>query len=188
LPKLISLGDLLYAERYQDAIEAAHAVLAREPGHPGALFTLCAAFARIGSTSDAHETGKLLVHMNSTGALQPEVRACDFENAVGTGNVEGARNILDGWKDGFPDKFVHARDIANAYVQLHDFDNASDWYQRAYERRESRFFESVYWPPGARYRATARWKILTQQPQFREWQAEHDRIAAELAVRGGAHE
>jgi hypothetical protein len=67
-------------------------------------------------------------------------------------------------------------------VALNDFDRASARYERAYERREFGFFRTASWSGAAKYRLTARWKALTQQAQFREWQAEHDRLGADLAA------
>jgi hypothetical protein len=45
-------------------------------------------------------------------------------------------------------------------------------------------FESTYRADDAKYHETARWQALTRRAGFREWRAEHDSIAAELAARG----
>ena len=77
-----------------------------------------------------------------------------------------------------------------------DFSKASDWFERAYERRESDFFEHLYNTNSTgpflsevssdlafeKYRLTDGYKALAQKPLFRKWQAEHDRIAAALAA------
>ena len=58
----------------------------------------------------------------------------------------------------------------------------------AYERRELLFFSGFYrrgWGLEKKfeeYRKTPRFKALAEKPLFREWQAEHDRIAAALAA------
>lgn len=65
-----------------------------------------------------------------------------------------------------------------------DFDKASDRFERAHEHRESTLFIELYSKEFGvqqaafqKYRMTPRYKALVQKPPFREWQAEHDRIA-----------
>jgi hypothetical protein len=70
-------------------------------------------------------------------------------------------------------------------MALHDFERASDWYERAYESHDYDFFVDAYWVDGAEYRRTARWKALTHRTLFREWQVEHDEIAADLNLHNG---
>lgn len=67
---------------------------------------------------------------------------------------------------------------------LGDYAKANDWFERAYERREvdffSNFFLSRYEKSVEKYRLTSGYRALTEKPLFKEWQAEHDRIAAAL--------
>ena len=102
------------------------------------------------------------------------------------GDVADARAILARWTAGYPDESTYATDIAEHFVAVGDFDKASDWFERAYDGRENEVFESTYRADDAKYHQTARWQALTRRAGFREWQAEHDRIAAELGARGGA--
>jgi hypothetical protein len=82
---------------------------------------------------------------------------------------------------GFPDKFTEAELLSDGYAALRDHDSASDWYERAYRRRDPEFFTATSKAINARYRViSARWKALTQQPLFKSWQAEHDRSPLSL--------
>jgi tetratricopeptide (TPR) repeat protein len=118
------------------------------------------------------------------------VQSCVFEIDVAAGDVSAALTILNNWIAEFPDKFPHAvqeaSDIAYAYVQLGDFDRANNWYERAYDRHEMDLFYNIFQIDHAKYRQTVGFKALSRRPGFKVWQAEHDRIAAELAARGGA--
>jgi len=54
------------------------------------------------------------------------------------------RTILNTWISEFPDKYSddirEASDIGIAYVELNDFDRASDWYERAHDLHEQDLF------------------------------------------------
>ena len=74
------------------------------------------------------------------------------------------------------------------HVLLGDFDKASDWFESAYERRDGGFFE-VFYDQGfgyetalGKYRQTPGYKSLGAKPLFKQWQVEHDGIAAALAA------
>jgi len=175
------INDLPGTHRYREAIIVARAILAHRPDDPWGLVTLCHGDVHTGQIGQARQVDDRLRRLKSDSSDY-----CEFDIDVNAGDVADARAILGRWTAGYPDKFLLASDIAEHYVAVNDFDKASDWFERAYDRRESQVFESAYRADDAKYRQTARWKALTQRAGFREWQAEHDRIAAELAARGGA--
>lgn len=179
---LFLIRNLLHGGNYSEAANAARVLLARVPGQPRALAALCASYARTGQTGKARDIEQQLQHVGESvpDNVPSNLEECRFELALAARDLKAAHRMVEGWESQFPDKVRYAVDVAEHYVELGDFARATDWYQRAYARHEAGFFRTVYWPGGARYRATAAWMTLTQQPQFREWQAEHDRIGAEL--------
>jgi TolB-like protein/DNA-binding winged helix-turn-helix (wHTH) protein len=177
----ILIRNLLHGEHYGEAIAAARALLVHQPNQARALGGLCIGFARTGQKEKALAFERQLSGVSSEGVVPSDLEQCSFEISLAGGNTAEARRIVEAWEAEFPDKLPYAADIAERYVALKDFDRASDWYERAYERREFGFFRTASWSGAAKYRLTARWKALAQQPQFKEWQAEHDRLGAELA-------
>jgi TolB-like protein/DNA-binding winged helix-turn-helix (wHTH) protein/Flp pilus assembly protein TadD len=173
--------DLPDAHRYREAIAVGRAILAHHPDDPWGLVSLCQGYAPMGEIGEARRAFDRLRHLKSDSA-----DGCEFTIDVYSGDIADARAILVRWTAGYPDKFLLAADIAESFVAINDFDKASDWFERAYDRREKEVFGSTYRADDAKYHQTARWQALTQRPGFKEWQAEHDRIAAELAARGGA--
>ncbi len=184
--KRLIVGELVMMDRYREAIATARAALAHHPDSGDALLSLCQAYAKTGQIQQAREVN---AHLRQFG--NPMIaQSCDFEIDAATGDALAARTILNNWIAEFPDKFSgeheYATDIADQYVALNDFDRAGDWYERAYDRHEAFLFADTFFIDDAKYRQTASFKALSQRPGFKEWQAEHDRIAAELAARGGA--
>jgi tetratricopeptide (TPR) repeat protein len=163
-PKLQSLEDLLAASRYLETIGVARDILARAPNETWPMCALCIAYAGSGQTQKARATEERVRTMNP---WPPDFWECEYRLDIATGNRDGARRVLEAWAAAFPDKYPSATDIAKGYVEINDFDKASDWFERAYERHEFLFFFLTYFPDGAKYRATPRWKALTQQPRFR---------------------
>jgi len=178
-PKRLLLFSLGWASRYAEEIKLAREILARHPDEIWPLERLCTGYAHTQQISRARQVLQELRRLNDS-------ESCSFVIAMNTGDMAGARSVLESFIAEFPDKFFEAQTIAGGFVEIGDFDKASDWYERAYERREN-FFADAYDPfgptnIGAKYHRTARWKALTRLPPFREWQAEHDRLAAALAA------
>jgi tetratricopeptide (TPR) repeat protein len=180
-PKSFMFLELSKAHRYREEVVMARAILARRPDDPWALFTLCQGDVHTGRIVEARQVDNRLRRLKSDQADH-----CEFDIDMTAGHIADARAILAGWSADFPDKILFASGIAGHYVAVNDYDKASDWFERAYDRRENGVFEPAYDADDAKYRLTARWQALTQRAGFKEWQAEHDRIAAELAARGGA--
>lgn len=175
------LWDLLNRRRAQEAVNVARSWVNHAPNNPDALEKLCSSYAVTVRLDEAREWQRQLGLVKSDDASH--LQYCDFDIDVASGNFAAAGKIVETWTKGFPDQGPPAAFIALAYLQLNDFDRASDWFERAYDRREDTFFMYPFRPEAVKYRTTSpRWKALTHQPAFREWQAEHDRIAAELAA------
>jgi len=183
--KALFLYRLAAAGRYRDEIPVARLILAHRPDDPYPLEWLCQAYAKTGQIRAAREVNEHLHRLKSD-----QLQWCQFEIDVAAGDASAARTILNTWISEFPDKYSddirEAPDIGNAYVELNDFDRASDWYERAYDLHEQDLFPEVFQTDHAKYRQTAGFKALSQRPGFKAWQAEHDRIAAELAAHHGA--
>ena len=111
---------------------------------------------------------------------------CKLNVDFATGDRADALRLLENYETGFPDKGARACDIAADFVELGDFDKASEWFERSYERRELSFFQKLHF--GSRektfrkYRLTGGYEALTEKPLFRKWQAEYNHIAAALAA------
>ena len=78
---------------------------------------------------------------------------------------------------------VDASDAGLTYALVGDFDKAVTWLERAYDRKEPDWFAAPYYkivPPA--FFKLPRWKALTERPLYQDWQAAHDRVAAELAA------
>jgi tetratricopeptide (TPR) repeat protein len=180
----VSINTLLLTDRYREAIDDAKDGLMRQPAATWPMSYLCDAYVGAGQLDRAREIER---QYRAAGGDKPFVDECDLRVDIAAGDHAAARRILKNWEAEFPDRIPNAADIAIGYVYLGDFSEASDWFERSYDRHEMRFFDlAPAFVDGAKYRTTARWKALTQQPRFKAWQAEHDRIAAELAARGGA--
>jgi TolB-like protein/DNA-binding winged helix-turn-helix (wHTH) protein/tetratricopeptide (TPR) repeat protein len=179
--------------RSQEEIEVANTQLVGRPRDTSRLEHLCRAYAARGQVAQARAVDEHLRSLQTDFDTQTDFQRCDWSIDIAAGNRAAALRLLHIWESEFPDKFAYARIIAADYVLLGNFDKATDWFERAYERREpSGFFASFdlrgigYEKAFEKYRVTAAYKVLAEKPLFKEWQAEHDRVAAELAARGGA--
>jgi hypothetical protein len=76
-----------------------------------------------------------------------------------------------------------ADDIVEVYAKADDFDNAARWLTRAYDAKDFTLFTLALTrsiPPA--FFHTAGWQTLSKRPLLRDWQAAHDRLAADLAT------
>lgn len=165
-----------------DAVKWVRKIVQREPNRTDMLDEMCTAYAFSGQIRQAREIVDRLRRLASDTNSRYDFQDCAFLVDVATHDLAAAHRIVEGFEAQFPDNYSRATLIGEDYVYLHDFDKASDWFERSYEQRDGDLFHYVYWGPGEEYHKTARWKALTQQPLFKKWQAEHDRIAAVLAA------
>lgn len=181
--RLYALGGLRLSYppgNYEEASQVANDLLTHQPDRMAAVWTLCVVNAHTGRMQEALRLLEQLRQREKPNEPLTFFEQCKFEVDTVTGNRSAALKLIQHWIANFPDKVSSASLIAGGFVELKDYDRASDWFERAYDRREVDLFTYVYWPQGAVYRQTAPWKALTQRPAFREWQAVHDQLAAEL--------
>lgn len=187
------------AGRFRQEIAMARAQLVRVPRDTSRLDHLCEAYAATRQIGEARGAAARLRDLQTDFDSQSNFQDCEWYIDVASGNRADALRIMHLWEQEFPDKMVQAAMFGARYVVLGDFDRASEWFERAYERRETHFFANVYSAacidPACidlggfgylkafeAYRSTAGYKALVEKPLFRDWQVEHDRIAAALAA------
>jgi TolB-like protein len=168
--------DLIGEARYAEAETSARAALAIAPADTQALHALCLALAATNRPAEARAIEARLA------AAPPDffdmTLDCSFEIARHSGDLAAARKIAERNAAEHPD--IHI-EIGTEFAELGDIDRAMDAFEKMFALRQPEFFSVTYDRnlPRALYES-ARWKALTAQPEFRRWQAAHDRAAAEL--------
>jgi tetratricopeptide (TPR) repeat protein len=193
---LITLWALDSAGRFHEEISVAQTQLVLNQRDPNRLAYLCSAYAATGQIEEARLTGERLRGLQTEFDSTFDFQDCQFYIDVVTGNRPDALRFLHIWESEYPDNPLSGPNITGisaaafgaSYVLLGDFDKASSWFERAYERRQPDFFAFFfnrgfgYESALEKYRLTSGYKALAAKPLFKEWQAEHDRIAAALAA------
>lgn len=171
---------LLHNGQYAQAVDAAHEALALEPNQTEVLSMLCTADASSNHLADAHA----ILSQLSQGKDETSRTNCLFDIAVGEGRLADARKIADRLAAQYPHGDFGAPDIGESYARAGDFGKAAQWFARAYGGKEFPLFTIAYSRgiPAAFFR-TAGWRALLQRPLFQDWQAAHDRLAAELGAK-----
>jgi len=193
---LITLYALDTAGRFHEEISVAQTQLVLNQRDPNRLAYLCSAYAATGQIEEARLAGERLRSLQTDFDSIFDFQDCQFYIDLVTGNRPDALRLLHIWESEFPDNPLSGPNITGisagafgaSYVLLGDFDKASGWFERAYERREPDFF-AFFFNRGfgfesalEKYRLTSGYKALEAKPLFKDWQAEHDRIAAALAA------
>ena len=195
---ITTLQGLEWAGRFQEEIGIAQAQLVHTPRDMTMMAYLCGAYALTGQIAPARAVEERLRSLQTESDSGFFLRDCEFYIDAKTGNRAGALKLLHISETAYPDKLlpgphfsgIRAAPFGMTYVLLSDFDNATEWFERAYERRESNLFgffyafgnDKAFEKAIEKYRLTPGYKALAAKPLFREWQAEHDRIAAALAA------
>jgi len=184
------------AGRYHDLVAVARAQLVQNPRDASRLALLCTADAATGQIAESRAVGERLHSLQTDFNSIFDFQDCQFYIAVATGNRPDALKILQIWESEFPDKTnggpnisgINASAFGAIYVLFGDFNEATSWFERAYERREPLFF-TYFYDRGfgyetalKKYRQTPGYKALAAKSFFREFLAEHDRVAAALAA------
>jgi TolB-like protein len=172
--------DLIGEARYAEAEVSARAALAIAPADTQALHALCLALAATDRPAEARAVEARLA------AAPPDffdmTLDCSFEIARHTGDLAAARKIAERNAAEHPDIYI---EIGTEFAELGDIDRAMDAFEKMFALRQPEFFSVTYDKnlPRALYES-ARWKALTAQPEFKRWQAAHDRAVAELRAGG----
>ncbi|MGH6890365.1 MAG: winged helix-turn-helix domain-containing protein [Rhizomicrobium sp.] len=180
------------AGRFQEEIGVARAQLVRHPRDAYRLTSVCGSYALTGQIAEARVVEERYRSLLPNSSSDFYFQECELAIDRASGNRAEITKLLQLWESQFPDKFQHPAWIAVNYVLLGEFDRASDWFERAYEVREPLFFGSFYRLGSGKgfdyekafekYRKTPGYKALAAKPLFKEFLAEHDRIAAALAA------
>jgi TolB-like protein/tetratricopeptide (TPR) repeat protein len=193
---LVTVWALDETGRFQDLITVAQAQLVRNPRDTYRLAFLCSADAATGQIAQAQSLGERLRSLQNDSDSIFYFQDCRFYIAVAAGDRPEALRLLQMWESEFPEKGLYGPNLTGisagafgaTHVLLADYDKANTWFERAYERREPALFPYFclrgfgYEAALEKYRQTPGYKAFAAKPLFREWQAEHDRIAAALAA------
>jgi tetratricopeptide (TPR) repeat protein len=172
---------LIHLARFGEAVPAAQAALALAPDQDFIRAVLCTAYAHAGEAGKARSIAAQFTKAHD----KPDADGCLFDIAVGEGRLSDARKINDAFAAQYPAGPMDAVSLADNLAVMGDAHAAVQWMERAYPQKEYGLFEipfdrsiprAVFADPG--------WKALMQRPLFRDWQAAHDRLAAELGVSG----
>jgi len=175
------IAALIHLARFGEAATVARDALDRTPSHAYIRAVLCTAYAHSGDIAKARAIAEQYAKAHD----KTDSDGCRFDIAVGGGRVDDARRINDAFAAQYPNGPLDAVSLAYNYMIIGDARAAVQWMDRAYAQREFEMFalpfdrsipQSVLADPG--------WKALMQRPLFRNWQAAHDRLAAELGVTG----
>lgn len=178
VPQLNVAAALLHNGRFAEGAAAAKAALTLAPNQPFIQSLLCTAYAHSGRLEEARNIAKQFAQSND----KSDADGCLFDIAVGQGRLANAEKITDDLAARFPNSNMSAVDLADNYAVTGNNRRAVEWLARAYDAKKFtlftiRFDKSIspafFDDPG--------WKALWQRPLFKEWQAAHEKIAAELA-------
>jgi TolB-like protein/DNA-binding winged helix-turn-helix (wHTH) protein len=189
----VTLMALEGAGRFRELIGITQAQLVHNPRDTGRIAELCAGYATTGQTAQASAVEERLRGLQTDSDSQSNLRNCELYIDMAAGDRADFMRLQHVAESELPYRFsagpgftgVSAVTFGVTYVLLGDFDKATDWFERAFERRG--FFFQFFYAGGygkafEKYRLTAGYKALAAKPLFKKWQAEHDRIAADLAA------
>ena len=172
---------LIHVARFGEAATVARDALARMPSHTYIRAILCTAYAHSGEIGKA----RAIADQFSKAHDESDADGCAFDIAVGEGRLDEARRINDAFVAQYPNGSMRALDLADNFAVIGDAHATILWMERALQQKEFEVFDvpfdraipqAVLADPG--------WTALRQKPLFRDWQAAHDRLAAELGVPG----
>ncbi len=169
---------LIHNGQWAEAADAGREALALEPNQTETLAMLCTAYANSNRLADAHAT---LAQISQSKDATSRA-GCQFDIAVGEHRLADARKIVDKLAAQYPKGDFGAPDIGESYAGAGDFAKALRWFTRAYDGGDFALFTIAYSRSvPAAFFETEGWKALLQRPLFKDWQAAHDQLAAELA-------
>jgi TolB-like protein/DNA-binding winged helix-turn-helix (wHTH) protein len=172
---------LIHLARFGEAARLAQDALDRMPNHTYIRAILCTAYAHSGEIGKA----RAIADQFSKAHDQSDADGCAFDIAVGGGRLDDARRINNAFVAQYPNGSMRAVDLADNFAVMGDAHSTILWMERALALKEFEVFDVPF--DRAIPQAVLEdqgWKALRQQPLFRDWQAAHDRLAAELGVPG----
>lgn len=179
--KLNVAAALIHIARFDEAAIAAQQALKLQPDQPYVKSMLCTAYARSNRVAEARAIADEFSRANAKDLSE----GCLFDIAVGEKRLVEAGKIMDGIAAKYPAIDFSATDLGDNYAVAGHFDKASTWLERAYADKEFALFTIPYDAAISReYFETPRWKTLWSRPRVLDWQAAHDKLAAEIAKGG----
>jgi TolB-like protein/DNA-binding winged helix-turn-helix (wHTH) protein/tetratricopeptide (TPR) repeat protein len=172
---------LIHLARFGEAARLAQDALDRIPNDTYIRAILCTAYAHSGEIEKARAIADQFAKAHD----QSDADGCAFDIAVGGGRLDDARRINNAFVAQYPNGSMRAVDLADNFAIIGDAHATILWMERALALKEFEVFDvpfdraipqAVLADPG--------WTALRQKPLFRDWQAAHDRLAAELGVPG----
>jgi TolB-like protein/DNA-binding winged helix-turn-helix (wHTH) protein/tetratricopeptide (TPR) repeat protein len=169
---------LVHLARFGEAAGVFQAALDRMPSHTFIRSVLCTAYAHSGEIEKSRAIAAQYVQAND----KADADGCLFDIAVGQGRLGDARRINSTFVAQYPSG-MSAVGLADNFAVLGDTHSAILWMERGLAQKDFDVFSVPFDRAIPRpLSADPGWKALTQVPLFRDWQAAHDRLAAELGV------
>jgi TolB-like protein/DNA-binding winged helix-turn-helix (wHTH) protein/tetratricopeptide (TPR) repeat protein len=177
--RLNEIVALIHLARFGEAAAVAQDALARMPSHVYLRSILCTAYAHSGEIGKA----RVIADEFAKAKDKADTVGCLFDIAVGEGKTSDARKINDAFAAQYPNGPMDAKGLADNYAIMGDAHSSALWMARAYDQKDPEVFQVPFdrsIPQGVL--TDPAWKALMQKPLFRDWQAAHDRLAAEEGV------
>lgn len=177
------LGDIFHRlGRYAEAAAQYQAALTLDPNFVFSLASLCRIDVEMGKIDEAKEI--LATRLISVdGENGPNTCLCRAIIAERSGDLPELRRLTTIALRLYASGDTTASRVALIYSVADDLDGAMQWFGKAYEDRDT-----LLWVTAsdsklpAKLKADPRWKAFMQRPLVKDWQAAHDRAAAELAA------
>ena len=177
------IGTYLYRlNRLPESVAAYQVALTLDPNFVFSMRNLCIDLADLGKFEDA----KRLLNTRlvaADGENGPETDRCRLFLAARSGDTKEMKRLTS------LTTRLHAKgeraavDVAWAFAQAGDLDQAIAWYDKTYIEHNVRLFVQIASPDfPAKLKADPRWKAFMQRPLLQDWQAARTRIAAEFAT------
>ena len=176
---------LHYLNRYAEAAAEYKAALTLDPNFVYALDGLCQADADMGKIDEAKKilSDRLVSIERIEGEEASTVDDCRIAIISRIGDLHELKRLATVAQRLYASGEMVASSVGFIYALAGDVDQAIHWYEKAYDDRDYALFFDITEPDlPAKLKADPRWAALMQRPLIKDWQAAHDRVAAELAA------
>ncbi|HLY06609.1 MAG TPA: hypothetical protein VKR31_12770 [Rhizomicrobium sp.] len=165
-----NIGEALHVVgRDEDAIPEYRKALTLDPDLAFALSGLCAAYADTGKFADARAilNDRLVAVDGALGfyAIRCSASIANHEPGARAELLSIARDAERGYAAGS----VNAALVGLIYASNGDFGAALDWFQKAINEHDLRFFQNTVEPGMQALKSDPRWQTFMQQPALQEW-------------------
>jgi adenylate cyclase len=176
-----NIGEALHMlGRDEDAIPEYQGALTLDPNMAFSLSGLCAAYANAGRLSEARTilNDRLVAADSVRGfyTVQCSASIANREADARTKLLSIARDAERGYAEGS----VNPGLVGLIYAFAGDFGAALNWFQKAINEHDLRFFQNTAEPGMQALKSDPRWQSFMQQPALQEW----TRIRQDVIARG----